>query len=217
MFFQVTLLAFTALLPMVNPPTTATLLLGLTQGRSKSYINQQVNLAALWLFLTLCITFFIGSSILDIFGISIPGLRLGGGLIIGFIGFRMLFPSQATTNNNQDDASIAFVPLTMPSMCGPGTMALVISGAAEISDIPEEFNRIPIYGGMVMAFALISITSWLVLRMAQPICKFMGKTGIDALTRIMGFLLISMGMQFMINGIKDLLADPAFRVFCTIG
>lgn len=106
MFFQVTLLAFTALLPMVNPPTTATLLLGLTQGRSQTYINQQVNLAAIWLFLTLCVTFFIGSSILDIFGISIPGLRLGGGLIIGFIGFRMLFPNQPTTNNTEDDTSI---------------------------------------------------------------------------------------------------------------
>lgn len=99
-------------------------------------------------------------------------------------------------------------------MCGPGAMALVISGAAEISDIAEEVNRIPIYAGMVMAFVLISITSWLVLRMAQPICKFMGKTGIDALTRIMGFLLVSMGMQFMINGVKDLLTDPAFRVLC---
>ncbi|MCZ2339265.1 MAG: MarC family NAAT transporter [Chitinophagales bacterium] len=210
MFFQVTLLAF-LVTTMVNPPTTATLLLGLTH-RSKAYINQcKLSCAAA---LTLCIT--LSAHLSLIFWTSIPGLRLGGGLIIGFIGFRMLFPSQATINNTEDDTSIAFVPLTMPSMCGPGTMALVISGAAQISDIPEDFNRIPIYGGMVMAFALISITSWLVLRMAQPICKFMGKTGIDALTRIMGFLLISMGMQFMINGIKDLLADPAFRVFCTI-
>ncbi|WP_262917244.1 MarC family protein [Shewanella sp. JNE17] len=50
----------------------------------------------------------------------------------------------------------------------------------------------------------------------KPICKFMGKTGIDALTRIMGFLLVSMGMQFMINAVKDLLTDPAFQVLCNV-
>ncbi|MCG9963867.1 MAG: MarC family NAAT transporter [Shewanella sp.] len=216
MFFQVTLLAFTALLPMVNPPTTATLLLGLTKDQTPAFIKRQVNLAAIWLFLTLCITFFIGSSILNTFGISIPGLRLAGGLIIGVIGFRMLFPAPTSDNQLPSEDSIAFVPLTIPSMCGPGTMALVISGAAQISDLPTDYERMPIYAGMVAAFALISLTSWIVLRMAQPVCRFMGKTGIDALTRIMGFLLISMGMQFMINGVKELLADPAFRIMCTM-
>ncbi|MGR6504097.1 MarC family NAAT transporter [Shewanella sp. Koi 1] len=214
MFLQVTLLAFTALLPMVNPPTTATLLLGLTNGRDPAYVRQQVNMASIWLFVTLCVTFFIGSSILNTFGISIPGLRLAGGLIIGVIGFRMLFPSPAADTGQQVHDGIAFVPLTIPSMCGPGTMALVISGAAQISDIPNDYDRTPIYAGMVAAFALISLTSWVVLRMAQPVCRFMGKAGIDALTRIMGFLLISMGMQFMINGVKELLTDPAFQTLC---
>ncbi|MGR6501730.1 MarC family NAAT transporter [Shewanella sp. Koi 1] len=216
MFFQVTLLAYTALLPMVNPPTTATLLLGLTKDQDSAFIRRQVNLAAIWLFLTLCITLFVGSSILNTFGISIPGLRLAGGLIIGVIGFRMLFPAPANESNQQSQESIAFVPLTIPSMCGPGTMAIVISGAAQISDLPTDYERMPIYAGMVAAFALISLTSWIVLRMAQPVCRFMGKTGIDALTRIMGFLLISMGMQFIINGVKELLADPAFRIICTM-
>lgn len=187
MFFQVTLLAFTALLPMVNPPTTATLLLGLTKDQTPVFIKRQVNLAAIWLFLTLCITFFIGSSILNTFGISIPGLRLAGGLIIGVVGFRMLFPAPTSDNQLPSEDSIAFVPLTIPSMCGPGTMALVISGAAQISDLPTDYERMPIYAGMVAAFALISLTSWIVLRMAQPVCRFMGKTGIDTLTRIMGF------------------------------
>lgn len=79
MFFQVVFLALLALLPMVNPPTTATLLLGLSKGMSREHVRRQVNMAAIYLFCTLCITFFIGSSILDLFGISIPGLRLAGG------------------------------------------------------------------------------------------------------------------------------------------
>lgn len=217
MFFEVTLLAYTALLTMINPPTTATLLLGLAKGKGDDYIKRQANLAGLFLFVTLCVTFTVGSSILNAFGISIPGLRLAGGLIIGFIGFRMLFPPPVVATKLEEDESIAFVPLTIPSMCGPGTMALVISGATQIASLPDTYSLLPIYSGMVTAFFLISLTSWAVLRMAQPICRFLGKTGIDALTRIMGFLLISLGMQFIINGIKGILADPSFRAVLLSG
>ncbi|MCJ2369704.1 MarC family protein, partial [Aeromonas dhakensis] len=86
------------------------------------HVRRQINLAAIYLFCTLCVSFFIGSSILDLFGISIPGLRLARSRAAG-------------VDINQ---SIAFVPLTMPSMCGPGTMALVISGAAQIAELPDE-------------------------------------------------------------------------------
>lgn len=215
MIVEVTLLAYSALLPMVNPPTTATLLLGLSKGRAPDFIRRQVNLTGVLLFVTLCCTLFIGSSILDVFGISIPGLRLAGGLIIGFIGFRMLFPPPLSTTANEVPDSIAFVPLTIPSLCDPGTMALVISGAAQIADLPADYDRSPIHIGMVLAFLLISLTSWLVLHLAGPVCRIMGKAGIDALTRVMGFLLVGMGMQFIINGFKELLQDPAFVALCT--
>ncbi len=211
MFFQVVLFSLLALLPMVNPPTTATLLLGLSKGMSREQVRHQVNLAAIYLFCLLCISFFIGSSILDLFGISIPGLRLGGGLIIGFIGFRMLFPSPSSNQSVESNQSIAFVPLTMPSLCGPGTMALVISGAAQIAELPANFSRPTIYSAVVLSFALMSLLSWGVLRLADPVCKWLGATGIDAMTRIMGFLLICMGMQFCINGVKEVAQDPVFH------
>ncbi|WP_323939837.1 MarC family NAAT transporter [Aeromonas caviae] len=211
MFFQVVLLALLALLPMVNPPTTATLLLGLSKGMSREHIRRQINMAALYLFATLCVSFFIGSSILYLFGISIPGLRLAGGLIIAFIGFRMLFPSPNQSAGVEANQNIAFVPLTMPSMCGPGTMALVISGAAQIAELPAEADRVVIYAAMVTAFALMSLISWGVLKLADPVCKILGATGIDAMTRIMGFLLVCMGMQFCINGVKEVAQDPVFH------
>ncbi|RWT01835.1 MULTISPECIES: MarC family NAAT transporter [Aeromonas] len=211
MFFQVIFLALLALLPMVNPPTTATLLLGLSKGMSREHIRRQINMAALYLFATLCVSFFIGSSILDLFGISIPGLRLAGGLIIAFIGFRMLFPSPNQSAGVEANQNIAFVPLTMPSMCGPGTMALVISGAAQIAELPAEADRVVIYAAMVTAFALMSLISWGVLKLADPVCKILGATGIDAMTRIMGFLLVCMGMQFCINGVKEVAQDPVFH------
>lgn len=211
MFIQIVLLSLLGLLPMVNPPTTATLLLGLSKGMSREHIRRQINMAALYLFATLCVSFFIGSSILDLFGISIPGLRLAGGLIIAFIGFRMLFPSPNQSAGVEANQNIAFVPLTMPSMCGPGTMALVISGAAQIAELPAEADRVVIYAAMVTAFALMSLISWGVLKLADPVCKILGATGIDAMTRIMGFLLVCMGMQFCINGVKEVAQDPVFH------
>lgn len=211
MFFQIVLLCVLGLLPMVNPPTTATLLLGLSKGMSREHVRRQVNLATVYLFCTLCISFFIGSSILDLFGISIPGLRLAGGLIIGVIGFRMLFPSPGTTQTVDPNQNIAFVPLTMPSLCGPGTMALVISGAAQIAELPADKSRLLIYSAVVTAFVLISALSWGVLKLAEPVCKLLGASGIDAMTRIMGFLLICMGAQFCINGIKEVAQDPVFH------
>ncbi len=211
MFFQIVFLCVLGLLPMVNPPTTATLLLGLSKGMSREHVRRQVNLATVYLFCTLCISFFIGSSILDLFGISIPGLRLAGGLIIGVIGFRMLFPSPGTTQTVDPNQNIAFVPLTMPSLCGPGTMALVISGAAQIAELPADKSRLLIYSAVVTAFVLISLLSWGVLKLAEPVCKLLGASGIDAMTRIMGFLLICMGAQFCINGIKEVAQDPVFH------
>ncbi len=211
MFFQIVFLCVLGLLPMVNPPTTATLLLGLSKGMSREHVRRQVNLATVYLFCTLCISFFIGSSILDLFGISIPGLRLAGGLIIGVIGFRMLFPSPGTTQTVDPNQNIAFVPLTMPSLCGPGTMALVISGAAQIAELPADKSRLLIYSAVVTAFVLISALSWGVLKLAEPVCKLLGTSGIDAMTRIMGFLLICMGAQVCINGIKEVAQDPVFH------
>ena len=123
----------------------------------------------------------------------------------------MLFPSPGTTQTVDPNQNIAFVPLTMPSLCGPGTMALVISGAAQIAELPDEYNRFTIYAATVTAFALMSIFSWGVLKLADPVCKILGATGIDAMTRIMGFLLVCMGMQFCINGVKEVAQDPVFH------
>lgn len=193
-----------ALLPMVNPPTTATLLLGLSKGRTKQYIAGQAKLASLILFITLCVTFFVGSSILDIFSISVPSLRLGGGLIIGAIGFGMLFPKPANDVEPDSQSSIAFVPLTIPSMCGPGTMALIISGAAEIASMPADTDKISIYLGAILGFAGMSLIAWFILSMAYPTLKLLGTNGIDAFTRIMGFLLVCMGVQFCVNGFTEI-------------
>ncbi|MCJ2377022.1 MarC family NAAT transporter [Vibrio sp. ZSDZ34] len=200
-------LTILGLVPMVNPPMAASLLLGLSKGQSKSYINQQAKLVSFFLFIALTVTFFIGASILDLFSISMPSLRLGGGLIIGAIGFKMLFPAPVTDIPVGKQESIAFVPLTIPSMCGPGTMALIISGAVEIASLSDDIDRASVYTGTVIGFAGVSLIALFVLSMAYPMLRLLGKSGIDAFTRIMGFILVCMGVQFGIHGIIEIVQE----------
>lgn len=200
-------LTILGLLPMMNPPAAATVLLGLSKGKDKAYIVSQSKTVGIYLFFAMCITFFIGASVLEMFNISIPSLRLGGGIIIVAIGFNMLFPKSEDDTVSAKQGSIALVPLTIPSLCGPGTMALIISLAAELTTSEDELDRLSIYGGVIGGFAVVSLIAAFILSMAYPLLKALGQNGIDAFTRIMGFLLVCMGVQFFTIGITEIVQD----------
>ncbi|MGR5061946.1 MarC family NAAT transporter [Photobacterium sp. DNB22_13_2] len=195
------------LLPMMNPPAAATVLLGLSKGKDKNYIVSQAKTVGVFLFFALCITFLIGASVLELFSISIPSLRLGGGIIIVAIGFNMLFPSPEAGNGPPGQDSIALVPLTIPSLCGPGTMALIISLAAELAIHGDELHMPSVYSGVLSGFAVVALIAAFTLSMAYPLLKALGQNGINAFTRIMGFLLICMGVQFFTLGIEEIVQD----------
>ncbi|AIV05696.1 MarC family membrane protein [Vibrio harveyi] len=195
------------LLPIMNPPAAATVLLGLSKGRDKNYIVSQAKTTGVYLFIALCITFFIGASVLELFSISIPSLRLGGGIIIVAIGFNMLFPRPDNGAAPSGQDSIALVPLTIPSLCGPGSMAMIISLAAQIATYENHANMISVYSGVVAGLALVALIATFTLTMAYPLLKALGQNGINAFTRIMGFLLICMGVQFFTLGIQEIVIE----------
>jgi len=191
----------------MNPPAAATVLLGLSKGREKNYIVSQAKTTGIYLFVALCLTFFIGASILELFSISIPSLRLGGGIIIVAIGFNMLFPRQECSSTSLGQDSIALVPLTIPSLCGPGSMAMIISLAAQIATYEDHVSMISVYGGVVVGLGLVTLIATFTLTMAYPLLKALGQNGINAFTRIMGFLLICMGVQFFTLGIEEIVLE----------
>ncbi|MFO6425408.1 MarC family NAAT transporter [Motilimonas sp. KMU-193] len=195
------------LLPIMNPPAAATILLGLSKGRDKRYIVSQAKTAGMYLFIALCITFFIGASVLELFNISIPSLRLGGGIIIVAIGFNMLFPNAETNASPNGQDSIALVPLTIPSLCGPGSMAMVISLAAQIASYENHSSIVSVYVGVVAGLAIVALIAGFTLTMAYPLLNALGQNGINAFTRIMGFLLICMGVQFFTLGIEEIVVE----------
>lgn len=191
----------------MNPFSTAPLFVSLTAGAPAKARNQQALLACLYAFAILATFLLVGSAIIDFFGISVPGLRVAGGLIISVIGFRMLFPSSAPAPGGvsepvEPELDIAFTPLAMPSLAGPGSISVVLTSAAQIKSVrPSDF--LLIYVAVLIGMAITLVLSYLVLRAAGIMVRFLGRSGIDAMTRIFGFLLIAIGMQFLLTGISD--------------
>ena len=206
--------ALVALLPIINPVSTAILLLSISEHLSKEERNRQVTWACIYMTAILVAFLLAGHLIMVAFGISIPGIRIAGGMVIGILGFRMLFPGEGhiTTEGKQEaqqKMNLSFSPLAMPSLSGPGSIAVVITMSSTI-DGQHGVDKVLAFTGVVIAILLTAIISWLVLRGAGFLQRFMGVNGVDSLSRIMGFLLVCVGIQFVIIGVRDLILDTGF-------
>ena len=191
----------------MNPFSTAPLFISLTADFDAQKRNRQALLGCIYAFFILVVFLLLGSAIIDFFGISIPGIRVAGGLIIATVGFGMLFPRPAATGNGatppeQQKQDIAFTPIAMPSLAGPGSISVVLSSAEHIRSIrPQDWQIV--YVAVIIGMTATLVISFIVLRAASSMVKFLGKGGIDAMTRIFGFLLICIAMQFLLTGIND--------------
>ncbi|EOE1545981.1 MarC family NAAT transporter [Providencia rettgeri] len=193
------------LLPLSNPLTTVTLFLGLSSEMTIESRKKTIKETPIYVFFIMLFSWYSGQAIMNTFGITIPGLRIAGGIVISYIGFRMLFPTMEENNKNLDNNShISFVPLAMPSTAGPGTIAMIISMASSVIANEDNFSYWVILVAPPLVFGLLSIILWACLKCSNMIMKFFGKNGIDAISRLMGFLLICMGVQFIITGISNL-------------
>jgi len=196
------------LLPIANPFSTAPVFLAVSTNLDSESKKKLLKLTCIYMFSILIIFLLAGALILSFFGISVSALRIAGGLIITVLGFRMLFPDtgkdkQEVTIHTYDQAKgLAFTPLAMPMLSGPGSIAVIISMAARISENDSFLLRLGGYAVVGIGILATVILCWLVLRSSTKIIKILGPTGIDALTRIMGFILICIGVEFTASGIK---------------
>jgi multiple antibiotic resistance protein len=193
----------------MNPFSTAPLYVSLTAGFDARKRKQQAVRACIYAFAILATFLVLGSAIVEFFGISIAGIRAAGGLIILSVGFGMLFPRPApptpesvADQSRQQELDVAFTPLAMPSLAGPGSISVVLSAAAQIrSNYPHNWEII--YVGVILGMAVTLVIAFVILRAAEMMVRFLGKGGMDAMTRIFGFLLICIGMQFLLTGVGD--------------
>jgi multiple antibiotic resistance protein len=211
-FLETISLSIGALLPIMNPFSTAPLFVSLTADMDSRRRNHQALMGCVYAFAILVVFLLLGSAIIEFFGISIAGIRVAGGLIISYVGFRMLFPPSQPAppvegTPQASDRDIAFTPIAMPSLAGPGSISVVLSAAAQIRSVrPQDWHLI--YVAVIIGMALTLILSYLVLRTASSMVRFLGQGGIDAMTRIFGFLLICIGMQFLLTGLGDFFSIP---------
>lgn len=209
------------LLPIANPLTSMSLLLAL--GKRLSYQDRlrEIRRATLYVIAILLVAYYAGAWIMHSFGISVPGMRIAGGLIIAFLGFTMLFPSSSVTDIPEADKtlsaqrstsppSIAFVPLAMPGTAGPGSIAVAISLAARLHGSPNYPTWVT-YAAPAIVALIIGILFWLCLRFSSKLFTLIGASGVDAIARVMGFLMVCMGVQFVIDGTLAVIAAQALR------
>ena len=199
------LLTFAALFSVINPLGSVPIFLGLTQDDSKESKNKTALWAAINVCIILIISFFIGEYVLKFFGISIDVLRIAGGIIICTSGFGLLSGtfskkrgvSKKVTDDAQHRSDIALTPLAIPMMAGPGSMSLLI---AMYQDYPEYSDKAIIVG----AILILSVSVFLILRSANYLSKLLGASGIVAISRIIGFLTIAIGIQYIISAVLSI-------------
>src|SRR5699024_9351794 len=208
-------LGLVVLLPLANPLTTVALFLGLAGNMNSAERNRQSLMASVYVFAIMMVAYYAGQLVMDTFGISIPGLRIAGGLIVAFIGFRMLFPQQKAIDSpeakskseeleDEPSANIAFVPLAMPSTAGPGTIAMIISSASTVRQSSAVADLV-VMVAPPLGYLLVAVCLWGGGRSSGSIMRLAGKGGVEAISRLMGVLLACMGMQFIISAIRALI------------
>ena len=191
-----------SLLPITNPFSAAPVFATLTQRFSPERRKQQARMSAIYMASVLLVTLFAGALILTFFGITIHVMRIAGGILIARVGMGMSNPEpeENVSSDSKREArqmeDISFTPIAMPLLSGPGSIAVTISMATH-ADGAIEFVAVAIGILFVSVFALV------VLRGAEPIADYLGVTGMNVMTRIMGFLLICIGVQFVISGLLE--------------
>jgi MarC family membrane protein len=195
-----------ALFSVLNPIGTVPIFVGLTQDYTKSERSKVSMLTALNVFIILIISFFVGQYVLEFFGITITALRIAGGIIIASSGFALLngkfSKNRGIDKKVEEDIqmrhSIALTPLAMPMLAGPGSISLLIAFYQEHNSTNEIiFSSLAIF--------IVSVLIFIILRSAHYLAKILGASGIVAISRIIGFLTIAIGIQYIISSVLSII------------
>jgi MarC family membrane protein len=196
---------FFALFSVLNPIGTVPIFVGLTQGDTKKERSRISLWTSIDVFIILMISFFIGQYVLAFFGITITALRITGGIIIASSGFSLLngrFNKNKGINKKveeeiQERNDIALTPLAMPMLAGPGSMSLLIAYYQEHHS-PDEIIA------SCCAILATSLIIYVILKSAHYLSKILGTAGIVAISRIVGFLTIAIGIQYIISSVLSI-------------
>lgn len=210
------LLAFTALFSIVNPLGGAFIFFGATQEFDPRMRARIARWVAIYAFVIIAFSLYVGAYVLHFFGISIPVLKVAGGIVISLSAWKLLSAPEERQQRKTETAStvahgehvvpskIAFYPLTMPITTGPGTISVAISlGASR----PAGFEAawLAFFLQTMLATLLLAALVWLLYRHSGRIARAVGGTGTTIIVRLSAFLLFCIGIQVFWNGASQLL------------
>lgn len=194
--------SFSSLFSVVNPFAAMPVYISLMEGHSDSEKTRTARKASTYMFVVLILFLLIGTYILSFFGISLPGIQIAGGLVIVRSGFSMLSPQSGGKKLSRKDQAaamekedVSFSPLAMPLLSGPGSIAVVIGFGSEATGVTD-------YVVSGFAVFITALLAYLILRVAPRLVKYIGNSGMTVITRMMGFIVLAIGVQFIINGIS---------------
>ena len=190
-----------ALAPITNPIGALAAFAGLTAGNTPAAIRSQAWKTGIYVFAILTTFTVCGSFIMRFFGFDLPSLQIAGGLVVAHSGFSMLENKRRSTNEEDQHATlkedVSFSPMALPLIAGPGSIGVVIALAARNTAVGFQI-------GIVLGILITAATIAVLLRYGTPWIDKLGATGVGAITRIMGFLILVIGVELVIHGIRAL-------------
>ena len=197
-----------ALFSMMNPLGNIGVFAGMTAGRPDTEIKRTAWVCAMSIAITLLIVTWGGPALFKFFGVTVDSLRSAGGLIVLIIGLHMLFNKAEHKQSNTEleetkaQESIAVVPLAIPMVAGPGTMATVLVAAQQHQAVLSKLE----ISAVILAF---SVLCGFLFCFATPVSRLLGASGMGVVTRIMGLILAAIAMGMLTEGLKALLPGLA--------
>lgn len=202
--FSLFVATFTTMLALINPLEAMPIFLGLT---GKMTRTQQLGVARRSCLYALALMFFFlicGPLLLRAFGVPLPMIRVVGGIVLMKIGFELFSPTPGSSVGGAapgaTQGDIAFAPLAMPIMFGPGGIAAILGLASTIRSDTQKL--LPLLA-IAAAFVLTMLMVYMTLVRASSIVKYIGAAGLDALTRIIGFFVAAMGGGLIFHGTME--------------
>lgn len=201
--------ALVSLIVITNPLSKLPLFVSLTQGMSEERRRQQALWAGIYSAAIMLVSLAGGNMLLAFFGISYGAMRIAGGLVVAMIGYQMLFGGNTPNNApivRRDKDDYAFFPIAMPGIAGPGTIAVVIGFSTEIAELKDYVDLAVAFGWTAAAIVVTAAASWAVMRYSDMLTRRLGPSGTLVLGKLMGFILICIGVQFVGSGIRTFMA-----------
>jgi len=195
--------SFTSIISVANPLGAMPVFISLTEQATDQERVVVAKKASFFMFMILTVFLLAGTYIMSFYGISLPGIRIAGGLIIMRAAYSMLTPGRNERKLSDKDKEaaklkedISFSPMAMPMLSGPGSIAVVIGLASQASGIIDLVV-------VMVAIVLSALVAYLILRLAPFSAKYIGRTGMGAVTRMMGFISMCIAVQFILNGLAS--------------